>query len=254
MQETKINEQTKRLWILGGSMGAVSLLSLGLYKLYRNNKKAKKIIDEKNTEITDSINYAKNIQVSILPRDEEFKRALPDSFVLYKPKDIVSGDFYWLNEKNNKIYFSASDCTGHGVPGAFMSMLNSRLLSEAVNEKQIEKPNEIFNYVRKSIISSLKSSSKSGEQKDGMDSALCVWNKSHNTLEFACANNPLYLIRNNELIEYKGDRMPVAYSEILKDFSLNKINLQKNDLIYILSDGYQDQIGGPKEKNLNQKT
>ena len=253
VKEAKNEKQKYGLFGLAGIVATLGGLGAVLYKSRKKIHKAKKIIEEKNTEITDSINYAKNIQTSILPRDEEFKRALPDSFVLYKPKDIVSGDFYWLNEKDEIIFFSASDCTGHGVPGAFMSMLNSRLLNEAVNEKGIEKPNEIFNYVRKNIIDSLKSTSKIGEQKDGMDSILCAWDKSQNTLEFACANNPLYLIRNNELIEHKGDKMPVGFSDILKDFSLNKISLQKNDLIYISSDGYKSQFGGKKGKTFQSK-
>jgi len=251
--EEKNKKQQWGLFGLTAFLGLGGIFSYSLYKSRKKIHKAKKIIEEKNKEITDSINYAKNIQSSILPREEEFNRLLPENFILYKPKDIVSGDFYWLAEKENKIYFAACDSTGHGVPGAFMSMLNSRLLNEAVNEKQIEKPNEIFNYVRKNIISSLKSTSKIGEQKDGMDSALCVLDKSQNTLEFACAHNPLYLIRNNELIEHKADRMPIAYSEILKDFSLKKIELQKNDLIYIFSDGYEDQIGGEKEKKFKSK-
>lgn len=269
LNETKIKQQKRNLWGLAGILGLTTALGLISYRAYRTNKRAKRIIEkqkkiveeqkeiveEKNQEITDSINYARNIQNSILPRDEEFKRLLPESFVLYKPKDIVSGDFYWLMERpeKNKIYLSASDCTGHGVPGGFMTMLNSRLLSEAVNEKQIEKPNEIFNYVRQNIINSLKSSSQIGEQKDGMDSVLCSLDKNSKTLEFACAHNPLYLIRNNELVEFKAEKMPVAYSDKLKDFTLNKIDLQKNDLIYIFSDGYGDQIGGPKEKKFMKK-
>ncbi len=246
----------KQKWGLLGLAGIVTLLAGGGALLYKSRKKihkAKKIIEEKNKEITDSMNYARNIQRAILPSELEAKKHLEEHFIFYKPKDVISGDFYWIAEKNNKTYFAACDCTGHGVPGAFISVLNSGLLNNAVNEKQIEKPNEIFNYVRNEIINSLKSKGESGEQKDGMDAVLCSWDKKTNTLEFACANNPLFLVRDNKINDFKEDRMPVGYQDELKQFKNNAIELKKNDVIYIFSDGYQSQFGGPQGKKFMKK-
>jgi len=242
--EEKNEKQQWGLLGLGAFLGLSGLLAYSFYRGRKKEKQAKEIIQEKNKNITDSIKYASEIQQSFLPEKKTIEKLLPDSFILYKPKDIVSGDFYWLAEKNNKTYFAACDCTGHGVPGALMNALNNSLLNEALNVKQIEKPNEIFDYVREGIIQSLKSSSEAGEHKDGMDAVLCSWDKQKNTLEFACAKNPLYLIRDNELKEFKEDKMPVGYQEDSKPFSYNKIELKKNDLIYIFSDGYSDQFGG----------
>ncbi|MEK6844713.1 MAG: tetratricopeptide repeat protein, partial [Nanoarchaeota archaeon] len=249
-------KNTKQKWGLFGLIGILGLGGIFGYSLHKSRKKIQeknREITEKNREITDSINYAKNIQTSILPKEEEFNKLLPENFVFYKPKDIVSGDFYWLTEKDEKIFFSACDCTGHGVPGAFIHATINAFLNSAINEKQLEKPNEIFNYVRKNIINSLKSKGENIEQKDGMDSVLCVLDKSQNTLEFACANNPLYLIRDNKITDFKEDRMPVGYSDELKPFKNNVIELKKNDMIYLFSDGYPSQFGGPKGKKFMKK-
>ncbi|MFH1319340.1 MAG: two-component regulator propeller domain-containing protein [Bacteroidota bacterium] len=232
------------------------------------------------TDITDSINYASRIQEAILPQDEEIEQLLPQSFVLFKPKDIVSGDFYWLSNKDDKLFLVAADCTGHGVPGAFMSMISTTLLNEVVNDKAITKPSEIFFEVRKNIITSLKQTGVAGQQKDGMDAVLCVFNKNNNIMECVCANNPLLIIRNegtNPLIthseivteegekkqekepdlienssllfEIKADRQPVGYfSGEQVPFTNHLIQLQKGDVVYIFSDGFQDQFGGPKGK------
>ena len=152
-------------------------------------------VKERTKEITDSIYYAGYIQGAILPRKQEVTKALPEHFILYKPKDIVSGDFYWISERNSNVSLIAADCTGHGVPGAFMSMLCISLLNELVNEKGFIKPCEILDQVRAGIIRNLKQKGEAGEQKDGMDACLCVWNKNANTLEYAGAYNSLYLIR-----------------------------------------------------------
>ena len=260
LQREKLTKRGRTIGGIAGLAGLAGLLSLISVNAYRRKKKAnnllgkqKRIIEEKNKDIMDSIMYAKKIQKSILPKDEKLERLLGDSFVLYKPKDVVSGDFYWLAEKDDKVYFSASDCTGHGVPGAFMSVLSSSLLKEAVSKKEISKPNEILDYVREGIINSLKSSGEIGGSKEGMDSVLCSIDKENKKLEFVGANNPLYLIREGELIVYKGDKMPVGYSDKAKPFTNQEIELKKNDLIYIFSDGYQDQFGGPKGKKFRPK-
>ncbi len=217
----------------------------------------KHVIEEKNKDITDSINYAEKIQRAILPDPEKIKKALPESFILFEPRDIVSGDFFWYNEveqKGKPMYLlAAADCTGHGVPGAFMSMINTSLLNEAVNEKKIHQPNEILNETRKGIITALKQKGASGEQKDGMDVGLISLEMSGGScrLQFAGANNSMYIIRKSEtpvLEEIDPDPMPVAISDRTGDFTNNIIELKKGDTLYIFTDGYADQFGGPKGK------
>jgi sigma-B regulation protein RsbU (phosphoserine phosphatase) len=217
----------------------------------------KNIVEHKNKEITDSIYYAKRIQNAILPQDEEFQRALPGSFVLYKPKDIVSGDFYWLTERNGKVIVAATDCTGHGVPGAFMSMIGSTFLNEIVNEKNVSSPDRILNSLRENIIRSLRQSG--GESKDGMDIALCSIEPETRKVEFAGANNPLWICsRENEtwkMEEIKADKQPIGiYVGDQRPFAMHERTLSKGDTIYIFTDGYADQFGGPKGKKFKYRT
>ncbi len=216
----------------------------------------KHVIEEKNKDITDSINYAQKIQKAILPDGEKIKKAFPESFIFFQPRDIVSGDFYWFNEieKNGSHLYmmAAADCTGHGVPGAFMSMINTSLLNEALNEGNVH-PNEILNHARKGIIRSLKQKGEVGEQKDGMDVALVSLklNGENSELQYSGANNSMYIIRKNEnptLEEIDPDPMPVAISDRTHDFKNNIIELHKGDSFYIFTDGYADQFGGPKGK------
>lgn len=234
-------------------------------------KEEKIKVEEAHKEITDSIHYAKRIQRALLASDLLLNKNLPEYFVLYKPKDIVSGDFYWAYkaEVNNKqqlvkngnatfgsrFLIATGDCTGHGVPGAFMSLLNISKLSETVNEKKIISPDLILNHVREEIIKALNPEGSKIESKDGMDCVLCSFDFNKMELLFSAANNPLWLLRNNELIEYKQDKMPVGifYGE-LKPFSLQTIKLLKNDVIYTFTDGYADQFGGPQlsSENLNE--
>jgi len=216
-------------------------------------REQKEIVEQKNKDITDSINYAKNIQEAILPSTEEFNRLFPSSFIYYMPRDIVSGDFYWTAKKDNRVFFAASDCTGHGVPGAFMSILGITLLDEIINTNPKVKANELLNQLRDNVIDSLKQTGRTGEQKDGMDIALGILNLDSNQLEYAGANNPLYLIRNREFIEYKASKMPIGYHYNKEDFKNNIIDLQKDDKIYLFSDGYADQFGGPKGKKFKYK-
>ena len=216
-------------------------------------KSAYEQVESKNKEITDSINYAKNIQIALLPGGDYIHEILPERFIFFKPRDIVSGDFYWINKVENKIIVVAADCTGHGVPGAFMSMLGISFLNEIVNKNMITQPDLILNELRNMVISSLNRSDK--EVKDGMDIALTTIDTDTYELEFAGAYNPLLLIRQipgteePELVEIKADRMPIGkYLEETEPFTKHKYQLKKNDTIYMFSDGYVDQFGGEKNE------
>ncbi|MEW6468628.1 MAG: two-component regulator propeller domain-containing protein [Bacteroidota bacterium] len=208
----------------------------------------KEKVEEAHKSITDSINYARKIQTAILPQDGEFWACFPNSFVLFKPKDIVSGDFYWVTSSGDHLFYATCDCTGHGVPGGFMTMLGTSLLNEIVNEKNIIEPAEILNTLRDRIILSLKQSS-AGESKDGMDMSVCRMDKKRAKLVYAGANNALYLVRAGALEEYKPDKQPVGfYEDVKRPFTQKEIALQKGDVIYTFSDGYADQFGGDKGK------
>jgi sigma-B regulation protein RsbU (phosphoserine phosphatase) len=210
-------------------------------------------LEEKNREITDSINYAKKIQEALIPAEEEFNAYFKESYVLFKPKDIVSGDFYWAARKQNKVFYAAADCTGHGVPGGFMTMLGLTFLDEIVNEKNISEPAVILNHLRDRIITTLKQTGNAGENKDGMDIALCCIDTDTNTLHYAAANNSVYLLRNNQLQELKPDKQPCGFHHDTKPFTSHSIQLQANDCIYTFSDGYADQFGGEKGKKFKYK-
>jgi serine phosphatase RsbU (regulator of sigma subunit) len=207
---------------------------------------------EKNKEMTDSINYAKKIQHTLLAHADFLVEHLPEHFVLFKPKDIVSGDFYWATEHNNKFYLAVCDSTGHGVPGAFMCLLNIGFLSEAIKEKNIEKPNEIFTYVRKRLIESI---SKEGQQ-DGMDGILVCFETLFNgetKITYSGANNAPVLIQRNEIQILKTDKMPVGKGQKEEPFNLYDIHAEKGDVLYLYTDGYADQFGGEKGKKYKYK-
>jgi serine phosphatase RsbU (regulator of sigma subunit) len=204
-------------------------------------------INYQKRHIEDSILYAKRIQTALIPSLELFSDKL-DHFVIYKPLAIVSGDFYWVSSQSNPQVIISADCTGHGVPGAFMSMLGVTLLNEIVNGKHILMPDQIIEILRQGIIKSLKQVAEEDSIKDGMDIAVCVVDFDNNILWFAGANSPLYLVRNGELIHYRGDKMPVAVHYKMEPFTLNRIDLLKGDTFYVFSDGYADQFGGPKQK------
>jgi ligand-binding sensor domain-containing protein/serine phosphatase RsbU (regulator of sigma subunit) len=214
----------------------------------------KHIIEEKQQEIISSINYAQRIQNAVLTGSDVWSKISKDYFIVFKPRDIVSGDFYWAHLlPNGRAVFTVADCTGHGVPGGFMSMLGNSFLNEIVVENKIFKADEILNRLRDKVINALEQKGHQ-QQKDGMDMALCVWNKMDNTLEFAGANNGIYLLRNNELLEYKGNKMPIGlYLDETPPFKSQTIKLEKNDLIYMSSDGFPDQFGGPKGKKFKYK-
>ena len=203
-------------------------------------------IEIKNRSITDSINYASRIQAAMLP-DKDFTEIFPyRHFILFKPRDIVSGDFYWLKKIDNKLIVAVADCTGHGVPGAFVSMLGIAFLNEIVR-KEVNTAAQVLEELRIQVKTSFKQTGDRRETKDGMDIALCIIDTQTNLLQYAGAYNPLYIIRNNELIETKATRNPIGIFIKETPFKNNKIQLQNNDKIYIFSDGYIDQFGGDED-------
>ncbi len=204
-------------------------------------------ISRHKKDIEDSIHYAKRIQSAALPENKYLQLLFPEYFIFFRPRDIVSGDFYWATQKNGKLIAVAADCTGHGVPGAFMSMLGISFLHKIVNEKDVTEPDKILNRLRTNVISSLHQTVE-GEAKDGMDITVSVIDYKNMTLEIAAANNPLYFIRNQKLTEYPADKMPIAIYDDMKPFSKHVLNFQKGDVIYMFSDGFADQFGGPKSK------
>ena len=198
-------------------------------------------------EITDSIQYAQRIQDAILPPAELLEALLPEHFIYFKPRDIVSGDFYWVAHKDDKLVIAAVDCTGHGVPGAFMSMLGHSFLNEIVNNYKISQPGRILNRLRDTLKKALHQTGKMDETKDGMDIALCILDLSSKMIQFSGAYNPLFMIRNNEITELKGDRMPIGiHFDEKKSFTSHDLQLKKGDAVYLFSDGYVDQFGGLK--------
>jgi serine phosphatase RsbU (regulator of sigma subunit) len=244
--------------IVGGSLLPITVVAwnriLGQQLVFRK-KAEEKLSDahhqlkEKSEEILDSITYAKRIQTAILPPDKMMRELLPDSFVLYLPKDVVAGDFYWIHQSNNKVLVAAADCTGHGVPGALVSVICNNALNRSVDEFKLASPAKILDKTREIVI---KEFAKSEEDvKDGMDIALCSIEGL--SLEYAGAHNPLWIVRNNEIIEYKADKQPIGNFEMAKPFTGHEIDLQKDDVIYIFSDGIVDQFGGEKGKKFKPK-
>jgi serine phosphatase RsbU (regulator of sigma subunit) len=222
----------------------------------------KEVIEAKNTEITSSIKYAQRIQEAILPGEEIFRQHFRDAFVLFSPKDIVSGDFYWSEKSGDSIIFSVADCTGHGVPGAFMSLVGHNYLSKAVKEQQLQHPSDILEYLHNGLQSSMQQKEAEKKINDGMDLAVCSLNRTTQVLEYAGANNPLWVIsdqqldgtnsqqelENKWLNEFKADRFAIGSEQAKTGFTNHSIQLKKGDLMYIFSDGFADQFGGEKGK------
>jgi tetratricopeptide (TPR) repeat protein/serine phosphatase RsbU (regulator of sigma subunit) len=247
--------------IAGGILVLVMLIIA--FRGYRSKKKAnldlseknieietqKHIVEEKNKEIVDSINYAQRIQHALLAGKNTLEKNLPEHFVLFKPKDIVSGDFYWAAEKNGCFYLAVCDSTGHGVPGAFMSLLNISYLNEAITERGITQPNLIFNYVRDRLIESI---SYDGA-KDGMDGILLCIDKTNGKISYSAAHNAPVLIQNGILTKLECDKMPVGFGERKDSFKLYHIDEIKGSTLYLSTDGYADQFGGSKGKKLKSK-
>lgn len=261
----QIEEQQFMIWV--GVFILVSLLGFAflIYRNYRNKKKAnaqlesknkiiahqKAMVEEKNREVMDSINYAKRIQEAILPPPRIFQGALPNSFVLYKPKDIVAGDFYWLDRKGDEVIFAAADCTGHGVPGAMVSVVCNNAMNRAVREFGLTEPGAILNKTRELVVEQFGKSDE--EVKDGMDIALC--SLKGNQLKYAGANNALWIIRKGAegVEEYKATKQPIGKVDNPLPFETHSIELNPGDTFYIFSDGYVDQFGGEKGKKFKTK-
>ncbi|HEY1039340.1 MAG TPA: tetratricopeptide repeat protein [Bacteroidia bacterium] len=283
-QEIQLLQKDKEIrafWQNALIIGIVLLVLLALLLFWRFREKGKvakelenkneaieaqkRIIDkayhelsEINKDITDSIRYAKRIQQAVFPHADLMKKLLPDSFVYLKPKDIVSGDFYWIatetietsNGSQDLVYFAVCDSTGHGVPGAFMSLLNIGFLSEAIKEKKIYDPNEVFNYVRDRLVSGISKEN----QKDGFDGVLLCINRTSNEITYAAAHNSPLVVSSGKMIkELPSDRMPVGKGERIEQFSLHSFSMNKGDTLYVYTDGYADQFGGPKGKKFKYK-
>lgn len=207
-----------------------------------------KEIKYKNKLITYSIKYAQTIQTAVLKASQNGSDFFPEQFCLLLPKDIVSGDFYWFHKINNKLLTGVFDCTGHGIPGAFMSILGVTLLNETVIREKITEPHLILNRLREKIIEALGQKGISSEVKDGMDGSIISFDQTSKNLLYSGAYNPLYLIRDNKIIELKGDRMPLSYHPKMVGFSNREIKTKPKDLIYLFTDGYMDQFGGQNLK------
>ncbi len=234
--------------------GLIIIIALVAIKLLLLNKKTNKllkvqndIIAEKNKSITDSITYAKRLQNAILPASVVTEK-LPEHFILYQPKDIVSGDFYWVSHHYPKFMVAAVDCTGHGVPGALLSIVGHNAISQTVNELGITQPDKVLNSMN-ALIKNVLHQDKSSDIRDGMDMALCTFDRSTNILEFAGANNPLYIVSNGQLSIIKGARLSVgSVEEVVTMHTNHTIQLKAGDCFYIFSDGYADQFGGDNNK------
>ena len=206
-------------------------------------------IELQNREITCSIQYASRIQSALLYPDTDLKRLFQSYFILNRPKDIVSGDFFWMASKDDKALVAVADCTGHGVPGAFMSILGVSLLNEIINKTVTIRANEILNQLRGQVIKSLHQTGKNDETRDGMEMALCIIDFGKMKLQFSGAFRPLYLLRNGDILESGGDNMPIGiYEDEESSFTNKEIPIEKGDVLYLFTDGYLDQMGGDNRK------
>jgi PAS domain S-box-containing protein len=242
--------------IVGVGQDITSQKQIELQLRERTNEvsRQKRIIEAKNKDITDSINYAKKIQLAILPDEDGLQKYFPESFILYKPKDIVSGDFYWYHKAGNKIFVVAADCTGHGVPGAIMSVIGNGLVRDAILKRGLNDPAEILHEIDYELDVLLNKDTSAIKTPDGMDVALAVFDLEDNTVKFSGAFRPLILLRKNEIIEFQASRFPVGlYEAENKKFETHVIRFEEGDKFYLFSDGYIDQFGGEKGRKLNRK-
>lgn len=256
--------------LAGGGFATLSILFLMIF-IAENNCKSdveffentlliqqqKQDIEHKNKSITESITYAKRIQMSILPNEEAIRKSFQDVYIIYKPKDIVSGDFYWFTENANKIIVAVADCTGHGVPGAFMTLINNNFLNQVIKEQQIFEPSKALEFVREKVILTLNTYQSEDYIKDGMDISLLSIDKKTYLVEFAGANRPLWVLRDEamgQIEEIKGDKLFIGYDDEWQDKSFHKkeLYLSKGDKVYLFTDGITDQFGGEKDRKFGQ--
>ncbi|MEA1885935.1 MAG: SpoIIE family protein phosphatase [Bacteroidota bacterium] len=215
---------------------------------YEEIARQRQELENKNRSITDSLIYASYMQQALLPSEEYFKNIIPDSFIFFKPKDIVSGDFYWLAKKKDKIFIAAADCTGHGVPGAFMSMIGVELLNKIILDQGIQRPAEILKILGRGLERTFNTASESKSLlRTGMDMGLCAIDERKGELQYSGAFLPLYIIRDHKLTEIKGERLTIGLIGELS-FKNHSMKIQAGDIIYLFSDGYADQFGGPNDK------
>ena len=255
-RDSEIRQQRIVNYSVIAGLVLISALAFFVFRGYRQKKKdgmllgeQKAIIEEKNKSITDSINYAKRLQDAILPGDDFVYSYLKESFILYKPKDIVSGDLYWVMPAGNSVLFAVVDCTGHGVPGAMMSIVGHNVLNRALKEQKETVPGRVLDRMNEGVSETFRQQFGNTTVRDGMDVALCALDRNAMKLFFAGANNPVYILRNGQVSEIKGDKFPIGnYGEEQHSFATHEYDLQKGDRIYIFSDGYADQFGGPKGK------
>jgi len=272
IRDIKLKQEKNQRFVLYGGLILVLVFAAFMFNRFKVTKKQKQVIElqkdlveEKNKEITDSINYAKRLQEAILPPEKMWKEQLPESFILYRPKDIVAGDFYWMeklsrqstvgSQKSEIILLAAADCTGHGVPGAMVSVVCSNALNRSVKEFGITEPGKILDKVKELVIETFEKSEN--EVKDGMDISLVAieWNEQEKNyaIQWSGANNPLWYIRENKLMEITANKQPIGVHVDATDFTTHTIKLNKGDQIYLFTDGYADQFGGPKGKKFKYK-
>lgn len=213
----------------------------------------KSIVEKKHKEIKDSINYASRIQNALLFSEEHNNKKLPEHFIFFKPKDVVSGDFYWSKTFEKHYYFSVTDCTGHGVPGGFMSVLGIAMLNEIIRTKKSILPSDIISILRDKIILELDQTSLSGSNKDGMNTVVIRVNRETLMMDYAGAYHSILIVRNGKLIELKTDKQPIGYTYIMSPFNNSNFQLEKGDRIYLFSDGYPDQFGGERGKKFKSR-
>ncbi|MFO7851525.1 MAG: PP2C family protein-serine/threonine phosphatase [Bacteroidota bacterium] len=217
-------------------------------RAYQEITRQRQELENKNRNITDSLIYASYMQQALLPSEKYFKSIIPDSFIFYKPKDIVSGDFYWLTKKKSKIFIVAADCTGHGVPGAFMSMIGVELLNKIILDQGIQQPSEILKILGRGLERTFNTTREvKSLLKTGMDMGLCAIDEKKGEMQYSGAFLPLYIIRDNKLTEIKGEKLTIGLMGELS-FKNHRMKIHEGDIIYLFTDGYADQFGGPNDK------